>query len=211
MRRRIDAARPKIKAEALGDLPIQYLLLLDRIAAPQRPGLHPARLRHRPAGDLRQLRPQFLKKRRDLTRLRPALIEIEQRIIRLVFVAKQIRLLARDAEQLFQMRREPGEVRRLARFDPHRFRVGADFTLLLHQFLRQLRRLIEVPSQLTHVRRLRRVLRPLRLGFLQQFPRSLGNQQPMRLASQIGKLPRPMLQRLLGHVGFLIPTQHRSG
>ena len=53
MGRRVDAPRLKIKPDALRDLPVQNLLLLDRVATPPCLGLRTVRLRHRFSGDLR--------------------------------------------------------------------------------------------------------------------------------------------------------------
>ena len=169
MGRRVDAPRLKIKPQALRDLTIQNLLLLDRVATPPCLGLHPARLRHRFSGDFRQLRLQRLKQRRHLARLCAPLVETEQCIIRLVFVAEQLCFPPGDAQHLFQVWRKPGKVGGLPRFDPRCFRMGADFTFLPHQLLRQLCRPIKGPAQLAHIRRLRRIRRHLRLRLLQKF------------------------------------------
>ena len=112
----------------------------------------------------RELLLQIGEDRREIRRARARLVAFQQRVVGAGRVAPALGLLAHEAEDLFQPRREGGEIRFAPRLRPRLARQRRRPRQVLHQPRGQLRRAVVIAAPFAHIRRAQRRLLLVRAG-----------------------------------------------
>ncbi|OPZ17663.1 MAG: hypothetical protein BWZ10_01160 [candidate division BRC1 bacterium ADurb.BinA364] len=162
----------------------------------------------------RQFGPQPRENRPKRRRRHPAFVVLDQRIVRRIGVAVRLGLFAQQAHDLFQMRREGGEIGTLAGVRPGRRGDRRRLLQLAHQPLGQAARALEVVARFANDGALgiaELAQRFVRFEHVEQ-PSGFGvDQFRMGDRRKRGALPRAGANRLGRHIRFLVPVEQSDG